>query len=303
MSEAVKLALLAALRRILEPLARLAIEAGIGVGEFHELTKTAFVKAANDRTKRNGKPNLSAIALVTGLRRVEAKKLMRTDESAPPAPERNRHRAERVLAGWWNDFEYLDDNGRPRALPLIGPAPSFDTLARKYSGEPQAHALKTELLRARAIAELPDGTVQAISRSFATARWEPTTISVLGERVRDQLMTLVHNMRHPSRPRFVRTVMSDRIDARYLPILERDLTTAADGFADSVEDGLHSPRTNLPEGSNAPHRRLGVTVYVFEDEPEPAAAIAVASAEESAPEPARAKAASKSRPVRRLRRR
>ena len=302
MSEAVKLALLAALRRILEPLARLAIEAGIGVGEFHELTKTAFVKAAHDRTRRNGKPNLSAIALVTGLRRVEAKKLLRADQSAPPAPERNRHRAERVLAGWWNDYEYLDDNGRPRPLPLTGPAPSFDTLARKYSGEPQAHALKTELLRARAITELPDGTVQALSRSFATARWEPTTIAVLGERVRDQLMTLVHNMRHPSRPRFVRTVMSDRIDPRYLPILERDLTSAADGFADSVEDGLHSPRTNLPEDATAPPRRLGVTVYVFEDEPVTAPAISPPSDAPSDLKPARPQS-TPSRPARRPRRR
>ena len=50
MSENLKLALLAALRRILEPLARLMVDAGIGVGEFQELAKVAFVKAARDRT-------------------------------------------------------------------------------------------------------------------------------------------------------------------------------------------------------------------------------------------------------------
>jgi hypothetical protein len=267
MSEPLKLALLAALRRILEPLARLMVDAGIGVGEFHELAKVAFVKAARERSSGSGKPNHSSIALLTGLRRVEVKALLDIDESIEPAPERNRHRAERVLAGWWSDPEFLDTQGRPKVLPAAGARGSFEALARKYSGEPRIRALRTELIRAKAVTRLPDGSLQALSRTFANARWEPSGVAVLGERVRDLLDTLVHNLRHPSRPRYARTVMSDRIDPKALALLQRDLSTSADVLCDTADDALHDPASNVGRTANTPAARLGLTVFVFEEAP------------------------------------
>jgi len=265
MSQALKLALLCALRRILEPLARLAIDAGIGVGEFHSLTKVAFVKAADDVSRKAGKANVSAIALLTGLRRVEAKSLLGVDESVVPEPERHRHRAERVLAGWWTDADYVDPAGRPLALRVNGPAPSFESLARKYSGEPRIRALRTELLRAKAITRLPDGSLQAVSRTFATARWEPDSVALIGERVREHLLTLVHNLRHPARPRYARTISTDNLNPEYLPMLVRDLTRAADTMADGMDDALHSPQAAMPEGEAGARARLGLSLVVFED--------------------------------------
>ena len=265
MSEHLKLALLAALRRILEPLARLMVDAGIGVGEFQELAKVAFVKAARDRTPTARKASISAIGVMTGLRRGEVRRLLQVDETEVPEPERNRHRAERVLSGWWNDINYLDERGQPRPLPPTG-AISFESLARKYSGDPRIRALRTELLRAKAITQTPDGTLQALSRTVANARWDPQGVAVMGERVRDLLSTLAHNLRRPSRPRYARTVMTDRLDPRYLPILVRDLTTSADTLADSMEDALHHPTVTLPANASQPPARVGLSIFVFEDD-------------------------------------
>jgi hypothetical protein len=275
MSENLKLALLAALRRILEPLARLMVDAGIGVGEFQELAKVAFVKAAKDRAASDRKPSISAIGVMTGLRRGEVRRLLKIDETEAPEPERNRHRAERVLSGWWNDIDYLDEHGQPRPLPPTGDV-SFESLVRKYSGDPRIRALRTELLRAKAITRTPDGKLQALSRTVANARWDPQGVAIMGERVRDLLSTLVHNLRRPSRPRYTRTVMTDRLDPRYLPILVRDLTTSADTLADSMEDSLHHPSVTLPAQANQTPSRVGLSIFVFEedvdgvpDDPEP----------------------------------
>jgi hypothetical protein len=160
-------------------------------------------------------------------------------------------------------------------LPAAGPKGSFEALARKYSGEPRIRALRTELIRAKAVTRLPDGSLQALSRTFANARWEPTGVAVLGERVRDLLDTLVHNLRHPSRPRYARTVMSDRIDPRTLALLQRDLSTSADVLCDTADDALHDPTTNIGRTGQSSPARLGITVFVFEDSPrDPRTAIA-----------------------------
>ena len=269
MSESLKLAVLAAVCRLLAPLVRLMVEAGIGVGEFHALSKAAFVQAAKDRSADEGKPvSISAIAMLTGLRRAEVRALLAAKDDGVPSPERNRHRAERVLSGWWNDADYLDADGRPLALRSIGPGITFETLAKRYSGDPRVRALRTELLRAKAIAKLPDGRLQALSRTFATARWEPSGIAIMGERVRDLLQTLLYNLRHPSRPRYARTVMSTSVDPRYVPMLLRDITTSAEAMADGFDDAVNSPQANIPDGYRGDTTRLGMTVFVFE-EPKP----------------------------------
>ena len=48
MSETVKAAVMRAVLRLLEPLVRLLLEAGIGVGEFNKLAKMAYARAARD---------------------------------------------------------------------------------------------------------------------------------------------------------------------------------------------------------------------------------------------------------------
>jgi len=303
MSESLKLAVLAAVRRLLAPLVRLMVEAGIGVGEFHALSKAAFVQAAKDRSADEGKPvSISAIAMLTGLRRAEVRALLAAKDDGVPSPERNRHRAERVLSGWWNDADFLDADGRPMSLKSIGPGITFETLAKRYSGDPRVRALRTELLRAKAITKLPDGRLQAVSRTFATARWEPSGIAVMGERVRDLLQTLLYNLRHPSRPRYARTVMSTSVDPRYVPMLLRDITTSAEAMADGFDDAVNSPRANIPAGYRGDTTRLGMTVFVFEEPNVQDSADAPTTSPLQVAEPPLRKKSSKPKPATRRRR-
>jgi len=67
-SETVKAAVMHAVLRLLEPLVRLLLEAGIGVGEFNKLAKMAYARAARDAAPE-ARPNLSRIAVLTGIPR------------------------------------------------------------------------------------------------------------------------------------------------------------------------------------------------------------------------------------------
>ena len=265
MSETLKAAVLRAVLRLLHPLVRLLLEAGVGVGEFHQLAKLAYVRAAQDTTP-GASPNFSRISVLTGIPRGEVAEILRRPEEGPPEAERGAQRAERVLHGWWNDTDYCDDNGEPLKLPLRGSRRSFSTLVKRYAGDPRVLTLLRELLRVKAVRRLPDGQLEVLSRTFATARWDNGGIAIVGERVRDLLDTLVHNLKHPSRPRYTRFVANAQVDPRYVPLLLRDLTQQAEVLADSFQDSISDPnRTIRPSRQTQDAHRLSLGIFITEE--------------------------------------
>ena len=74
MSEPLKRALRVAVLRLLRPLTRLLLQAGIGLGEFTSIAKVAFVRAAleegGEGEAGGRRPNATRIAVLTGLTRV-----------------------------------------------------------------------------------------------------------------------------------------------------------------------------------------------------------------------------------------
>ena len=265
MSETVKAAVMRAVLRLMEPLVRLLLEAGIGVGEFNKLAKMAYARAARD-AQPEAVPNISRIAVLTGIPRGEIAEILRRPEEYRTERERDMQRAERVLQGWWKDTDYHDSNGRPLKLPLRGPRRSFAALVKRYAGDPRVLTLLKELLRVKAIRRLPDGHLEVLSRTFVTARWDNTGIEMVGERVRDLLDTLVHNLRHPSSPRYARFVVNAELDPRFVPLLLRDITQQSEVLADTFQDALNDPeRIVRPTRSAQDAHRISIGIFVMEE--------------------------------------
>ena len=277
MSETIKAAVLRAVLRLLEPLARLLIEAGVGVGEFHQLAKTAYARAGRDAV-RESRPNFSRISVLTGIPRGEVADILRRTDDTPPEPERGLQRAERVLHGWWENADYTDQHGQPLRLPLRGPRPSFTALVRHYAGDPRVATVLQELIRVRAVHRLADGRLEVLSRSFVTARWDSSGIETVGEQIRDLIDTLVYNLQHPSRPRYARFVQNAEINPAEIPLLLRDITQQLDVVAETVQDNLSLPKRTVRAGSVAQAgHRICVGLFVT-DEPSRIAARAQSKA-------------------------
>ena len=269
MSESLKAAVQAAMLRMLAPLVRLLLAAGIGVGDFLALVKVAYVRAARDegREKRGElRPNASRIAVVTGLTRAEVAAMLAADADERRTSDRGRHRAERVLSGWWNDPDFQTPAGEPAVLPIMGRSPSFEALVARYSNEPRVTPILDELLRVNAVRRLSDGTLKALSRTYATVRWNPDGIAALGEQLSEHCATLLHNLEHPGEPRCVRRVINAQLDPQYRPMLLRDIEEQVDGLALSMDDALNDPqRTVRPVRGGREAVRVGVAIYVFEE--------------------------------------
>src|SRR5579862_45231 len=270
MSESLKAAVRLAVLRLLDPLVKWLIEAGLGVGDLISLVKIAYVRAAREQGRAAGgeakRPNVSRISVVTGLTRLEVAHILATG-AADPVYDRGRQRVERVLTGWWNDAAFQDAAGYPAALPIRGGRRSFAGLVERYSGERWLVAtILEELLRVKAVRRLPDGRVRAVSRSYATVSWDPAGVEAFGEQLGEHCQTLLHNLKNPADARCVRRVLNARLAPRYVPMLVRDLEEQAQGFADAADDALNDPGQTLSGRSREKGASLGIALYVFETE-------------------------------------
>lgn len=269
MSESLKAAVHAALLRMLAPLVRLLLAAGIGVGDFMAIVKVAYVRAAREEGReRRGevRPNASRIAVVTGLTRGEVAAMLSTDTDERRTSDRGRHRAERVLSGWWNDPDFQTSDGEPAVLPLSGSRRSFRELVKRYSNEPRVSPILDELLRVNAVKRLPDGGLKAVSRTYATVRWNPDGIAALGEQLAEHCGTLLHNLEHPGEPKLVRRIVNAQLDPLYRPMLVRDIQEQLDTVANTIDDALNDRRATVtPVKGGRQAVRLGVAMYVFEE--------------------------------------
>jgi len=270
MSESLKRAVRTAVLRLLAPLAQLLLDAGIGVGEFTSMVKIAYVRAAERRvgTGEGGRPNASRIAVLTGLTRVDVASILKSAEGEPPFGDRGKQRAERVLTGWWNDPEFHDELGTPAALPVRGSRKSFAALCQRYSGDPRFAAILDELLRVRAVRRGKDGRVIALSRTYATVRWDPDGVVRVGEELGDLCASLLYNLKNPARPLLVRRVMNAQLDPHYAPVLIRHLSDQASATADSMEETLNDPQYTVTPPGSRDAMRLGIGIYLFEGSPE-----------------------------------
>jgi hypothetical protein len=268
MTEPIKSAIQAAVLRLLDPLVKWLLEAGIGVADFLPLVKIAYVRAASERGSVSGaepqRPNVSRIAVITGMTRVEVAAILESGAAERPH-DRGRQRAERVLSGWWNDSSFHDDVGQPAVLSVHGGRRSFAALVERYSGaRALVAAIRDELLRVKAIRRLPDGRLQALSRTYATVRWDPDGVMAVGEQLNELCTTLTHNLKFPARPLYVRRVINAQLDPRYVPMLTRDIEQHAKVLVDSFDDSLNDPRATLPGSPRDTGAvSLGVAFYVF----------------------------------------
>lgn len=269
----------AAALRALEPFADFMLEARIGVGEFLALAKRAYVEAAirqNSASAPSGKRgnrstpgiSLSSIAVETGLTRQEVARLLKRQQPVRFSSRLGPQRAERVLAGWWNNPEFHDENGRPARLSLRGSKRSLAALVSRYSGQARIAPIVTALLRAQAIRRHGDGRYEVLSRTCANVRWSREGLEALGDEVAQHFKVLLHNLRRPQSPQYARRVHSVWLEPRHAAALLRDIEEHAAIFLEATDEALHRPRlTRRPQGRDAVRVSVGVQIVSEPREP------------------------------------
>jgi hypothetical protein len=264
-------ALSTACLRLLRPLARIMLRHGLSTYDFSRIANIAFVAAARDILREQGKPlSFSRVSTITGLHRHVVSDIVNSADagSADTAVDKDyrRNRLARVLSGWFESPGYTDSEGRPLALSVDGPEPSFNSLVRQFSGDIYPRIILDELIEVGAAKMLKDGSVRALTRRYTSGGAEPAAIEHLGNTVHDHLATLEHNLAVPPDARlYDDSVVSVRLDRAALPLFRRLLKQRGAAFLEDV-DGWVSEHER-PDSPDAV--RAGVMVQMFvEIEPE-----------------------------------
>lgn len=268
MNTALKDAMLALLR----PLVRYLIGRGWTYPQLCELLKSAYVAEA-EKHYGQGLPAArvtdSRITLLTGIHRKDVKRLrgeLSSTFSIPPLRE-EASLAVRVVSQWLGNPTYLDDQGRPLALPFraIGEAPSFERLARELKADMRARSILDELLRTGVVSESADGEISLLRHGYVSALPEDK-LAFLGANVGDHLQSALHNLEHPQTAFFERAVYYDAIPAEDLARVLPAMLSWSDELLRRANDELMPHDQEGIEAPAQPLRRMRLGVYYYEEE-------------------------------------
>ena len=250
-----------ACRRILDPLAMLFLRLGVGAGEFATLCKISYVHAAAEANRlANGRVNRSRVAVVTGLTRPEVARLLAPRASGVTQRVWHRHRAARVLDGWYSDAAFKGKRGQPLALPLKGPR-SFEALVRKYAGDIPVKAVLQVLSDASALSTTKAGLVRAKRRQIAWRQCPPQAVEQIAKKAESYLRVLLHNLEHPADKWYEEGVSRKRVSAALVPYLRNEFAARGDALLRMISDQLNRPHREV-KMRKAPRVTLGVNLFL-----------------------------------------
>ena len=269
MAQNLKPSVLAACRQLLRPVTRMLLKHGVMHREFVELSKELYVDIARNEYGLRGRPtNVSRVALLTGLGRKEItrvrNKLAEETGDDPQGPPQDRQdRIARVLAGWYQDPDYLDDDGKPMHLPLEGSAPSYEDLIRRYGGDVPSITIQRELLRVKAVRLSEGDLVEVLRRNYRMDTADPEALNRAGSVLEDLGKTVTHNLYHgPKEPtRFEARASNVNISAASLPEYREFIYAESQLFLERVDAWLSRHEISEQDAGGQKPVRLGIGMY------------------------------------------
>ncbi len=268
-------ALHATLRRLLAPLAKLAVSQGMPHATMDACLRSALVEQAYD-----AHPDLPAhrrasrVSAATGIHRREVQRLL-SERDHPVAPARSV--TVELFTHWIGDGLYRDAKGSPKPLPRVGAAPSFESLAHTITRDVHPRTLLEELLRLKlANWDTTLDTVTIVTEGFVPRHDKKQMLGFLGNNVGDHLSAAVSNVigegdRHFEQALFAEG-LSDQSLAEYKDLataqwrhltqslvpaleqmLERDKKAVAAGNTHRIRLGLYSFNESTPSPPAAPN--------------------------------------------------
>ena len=245
--------------RLLRPLARIMLRHGLSTYDFSRIANIAFVRAAGDILREQGKPlSFSRVSAITGLHRHVVSDIV----NSPGSGESETRPTKTTAAIAWRAS--LPAGTRVRFIPMAtdgrlvlapdGPSPSFASLVREFSGDIYPGIILDELREVGAIALQKDGSVRALSRRYSVGGAEAAAIEHLGNVARDRLQHARAQPRQPSRAAPFTTTRSSRLrlDRAALPLFRRLLRSAALRSSRTSRVGLQSTKGRTQRMEFAP---------------------------------------------------
>lgn len=184
-----------ACRAVLRPLVSMLLKCGMTFKEFSDISKSVFVESASADYGIDGRPtNVSRVSILTGISRKEVKRQREILESTEVPVTRKINDATRVLSGWHQDSQFLDEDQEPLALAKTGQGATFVNLCDKYGGDVPPTTMLKELLNTECVEQLEDGSLRVLKRYYQPAIRDDENLLFAVDRIRDVIATMDNNV-------------------------------------------------------------------------------------------------------------
>jgi len=253
-------------RVLLRPVASFLMKCGMTWREFADVSKSVFVEVAGDEYGIKGRPtNVSRVSILTGISRKEVKRQRELMNVERRQPENRTTDATRVLSGWHQDPDFLDQDGRPKILPRNGNGASFELLCRRYAGDIQTITMIKELKRVSAVTEDDDQHLTVLRRYYMPAQFDTQWVVNAGSIYEDLGANINFNLTaNPAGPsHFLGRASDDAIEPDAVPEFREFIEEHGQPFIEMVDDWLTAHRGNGSD-DDGERVRLGVGMFLIQ---------------------------------------
>jgi hypothetical protein len=190
------------LKKLLEPLSRLAFDCGFSVNELHSMLREAAVRSAAGRQLEDERRiNISGIAATTGISRGEISRILKCGEiSTDKIGNGRQNPVNRILAAWHSDTRFLTANHLPAELDLYGRGLTFESLVKRYGRGIPVRAIFDELTRIGAVELTASQKISPKTLVAVNRRITPEVIEAFGGWATDLLSAESRNAKSSYAP-------------------------------------------------------------------------------------------------------
>ncbi len=255
----------AAIRRFLPAVVRMALHGSINGRQFVDLVKQAYVDVVTEDYGRSGRPtNIARTALLTGLSRNDVKRLRDISDAENPTlhSDKKRYGLGELLREWHTGASYLDPSGTPLVLEFDGPEPSFSRLARRFFSDVPPTTTLRELLEGGAVRKDAHGRIVPLRDFLLPAFGNQENTERMGGLIADFVGTVSFNLQRTEKDLSrieIRTTEEEIAvvhEAAFRAVLEREATN----FYRRMERWLRDKK-EFETDSDDEKIRLGFGVY------------------------------------------
>lgn len=261
-----------ALRRVLGPIVKLLIRAGISYDEFVDLARGVYAETAiRDCTQRTDPPTRERVARLTGLTRQQVDYYIDDKDALPTAAPTLARVIAQVLHKWHTDPQYLGPYGIPLELEFdVPPGRSVQSLVAEVDPKASPGQVLEELLRAGSVTYSGEKHLRAIKRWFIPLEaFSPHRMEYFGDSLTHLAETLEYNfsLGNAEDKRLERFVFADKgLPRELLPSFEAHARERAVQFLAEIDDWL-SRYTRAESRGVGPRVDAGINVFLYLDPP------------------------------------
>src|ERR1700722_9460825 len=261
--------LLYALRRVLRPIVRILIRAGIRFEEVADLSRGVYVESAiRDGLDHASNLTRARISVVTGVTRQQVNYYIDNDGALPSAAPTLAGVLVEVLQKWHTDPQYVGPYGIPLELEFeVSSGRSFRSLVAMVDTAASPGIVLEELLRVGSVTYSGEKHFRAVSRYFMMPEpMSPQQVEYFGNTLTRLAQTLEFNMSsRNSEKRLERFVVADRgLPEEVLPQFASYARDRTSEFLLDLDNWL-TPYSTSEDTDSSPRVATGVNVFLYAD--------------------------------------